>query len=431
MNNNYFIFNENKCVGCEACVVACVLENGVQYPEKWRSIFRFNKDKIPGIPLFNMSLACNHCEDAPCMEGCPSLAYSMDSQTGAILIDSELCIGCRYCTWNCPYEAPKFNPVTSIVEKCNFCNSRLLEIKKPSCAVSCPTGALDFSFDEIDKKDINPKIEVPDNPSPSIVIQELYNKVGPEIDDELFTNTDFEQGLPSSGITAAKELPLLIFTFVISCMTAISASNILSGFNLGIRISFLLIGALAAVISVLHLGKKERFWRSILNIRHSWLSREILFFSLYFGLSTVDLLIIKLPKTAIVLAGLGLLLSIDMLYKPLQWNWKTQWHSGQVLLISMTFFMLINQFYTILLIMLIIRLGLTILMYSKSKMDIIPIFWILFMLKTGLLIYNGFEIWLIIIVYAIGEIAARITFYNDLSIHPIDFRTKNSKKKVL
>ncbi len=394
-------------------MVACVLENGIQYPEKWRSIFSSNQDSIPGIPLFNLSLACNHCEDAPCMKGCPSLAYSMDITTGAILIDSELCIGCRYCTWNCPYGAPKYNPISKVIEKCNFCNSRLLENLEPSCAVSCPTGALDFSFDEIDKKVIAPTIEVPKNPNPSIIIHGLINKAGPEIDKKLTAGNDLVRKISKSNISAIKEFPLLIFTFVISCMTAVSASGINSNFDIKYRILFLLTGGVAASLSVLHLGKKSRFWRSILNIKNSWLSREILFFSIYFMLSIIDLIIYKLPLPLIVVFAILTLLSVDMLYKPLQWKWKLEWHSGQVIIIAISMFLLIAQFYFALSIFYIIRMIIMLFQFPERK--VLTIMRFLIPLLGIILLTMDNTIILAMIVFVLGELMDRILFYNDLS----------------
>ena len=425
MSRNYFIFDENKCVGCEACVVACVLENGFQFPDRWRTIYSSNKNKIPGLPFFNLSLGCNHCEDAPCMNLCPSLSFSRDTVTGAILIDSEKCIGCKYCTWNCPYEAPKYNPVSRVIEKCNFCNSRLLEKKKPSCAVSCPTGALDFSFDEIDKATMPNGMKTPNNPSPSIEIIKLKRSNAPIVDLVLFKSLpkDISEKTDRLNISAITELPLLIFTLVVALVVPISASNLLQHQSIGTRISFVLIIGMAAAISTIHLGQKHKFWRSVLNFRRSWLSREIVFFSIYFTLSIVDAFIYRMPTFVIVLFGLATLLSVDMLYKPLQWNWKTQWHYGQVLLISTSFFLLINQFYIALLAVILLRILIIALTLSISKIEVMPIIWFLFMLKTGMLVIGGYDPWLVILVFVLGEITARISFYNKLSIFKLSLKS--------
>ncbi|HKK80676.1 MAG TPA: 4Fe-4S dicluster domain-containing protein, partial [Prolixibacteraceae bacterium] len=125
MEKNIFIYDYNKCVGCHACVVACTNENGFQSPETWRNIHSSNSIHYPQLPLFYLSLACNHCDDAPCLQNCPAHAYSRDEKTGAVIHHPEKCMGCKYCTWACPYDAPKFNPKEGIIEKCTFCNHRI------------------------------------------------------------------------------------------------------------------------------------------------------------------------------------------------------------------------------------------------------------------------------------------------------------------
>jgi Fe-S-cluster-containing dehydrogenase component len=155
MERNIFIFDQNKCVGCHACVVACMNENGFQSPDQWRNIHQSQEFHFPSLPLFYLSLACNHCEDAPCLKNCPALAYSRDEKTGAVIHHPEKCIGCKYCTWACPYDAPKFNSKTGIVEKCTFCNHRIEENLKPACANLCPVGALDFKYTRFFKRRIH------------------------------------------------------------------------------------------------------------------------------------------------------------------------------------------------------------------------------------------------------------------------------------
>ena len=74
---------------------------------------------------------------------------------GIVLIDPNLCMGCKYCEWNCPYSAPQFNHEKGIMEKCNLCYDYVLEGKRPSCVDSCPTRALDFGeVDELKKNHI-------------------------------------------------------------------------------------------------------------------------------------------------------------------------------------------------------------------------------------------------------------------------------------
>src|SRR5512133_736522 len=98
-----FIVNTSKCVDCKACSAACIIENG--WMVKPRNIYTYNSTAEQLFSLINLSLACNHCESAACMDGCPASAYSRDLVTGAVILDEKKCIGCRYCQWNCPYDA--------------------------------------------------------------------------------------------------------------------------------------------------------------------------------------------------------------------------------------------------------------------------------------------------------------------------------------
>ncbi|MBK7712078.1 MAG: 4Fe-4S binding protein [Bacteroidales bacterium] len=126
-----FIFNHNRCVACGACRAACILEN--KWPVSPRTIITYNKPGLPSLPVINLSLACNHCKTAVCMDGCPASAFTRDEATGAIVIDDSKCIGCRYCQWNCPYDAPKFHTPDRIIIKCNLCYQRLKDGLMPAC----------------------------------------------------------------------------------------------------------------------------------------------------------------------------------------------------------------------------------------------------------------------------------------------------------
>ena len=76
------------------------------------------------------------------MEQCPARAYRRDEKTGAVLIDADQCLGCRYCAWVCPYGAPRFDEARGVMTKCDFCVDKQHEGGEPACVTSCPTGAL-------------------------------------------------------------------------------------------------------------------------------------------------------------------------------------------------------------------------------------------------------------------------------------------------
>lgn len=422
MSHNYFIFDKNKCVGCEACVVACINENGFQEPENWRNIHSSNPMKLPGIPLFHLSMSCNHCEDAVCMENCPALAYSRSPITGAILHSAEACIGCKYCTWNCPYDAPKYNPTYGIINKCNLCESRLIENQKPACVSLCPTGALDFSFEDIDKSSITTSINIPVKTQPSILIKERIKESGPKIDPSLFESVEIPEPIAvNSKISAVKEWALVLFTFLVSVMVAITSLNILSPQSLSIKITFLTIGAIAAALSMFHLGKPFRAWRALLNIKKSWLSREILFFSLFYTFTFIDLIIYDLPNYLLIILGFMLLLSIDKLYQPAQLYWKTQFHSGQVIFISLSYFLLWSSLYWIFGLLILIRLYLFVFGNKPFELKyqfpaIIKMIRLLSVILTVFFMVFNLPLWYTILVFTMGEIIDRIVFYSELEV---------------
>ncbi len=140
-----FVFDPDRCTGCQACELACSIENDLGPDRTWRDVITFNEPANAGIPRYHLSLACNHCEEPACMYACPALAYSRDQATGAVLIDAGRCIGCRYCAWACPYGAPTYERERGVMGKCTFCHHRLRDGLKPACATLCPTGALDFA----------------------------------------------------------------------------------------------------------------------------------------------------------------------------------------------------------------------------------------------------------------------------------------------
>lgn len=425
MNNNYFIFDKNKCVGCEACVVACINENGFQEPENWRNIHSSNPLKLPEIPLFYLSMSCNHCEDALCMENCPALAYSRSPLTGAVLHSTDDCIGCKYCTWNCPYDAPKYNPISGVINKCNFCESRLVDNQKPACVSLCPTGALDFSFEEIDKSSITSSINIPVKTRPSILIKERIKKSGPKTDLSLFESIENpEPVIVKTKISALKEWSLVLFTFIASIMVAITAMDILNQQDLGIKALFVAVGALTAGLSMVHLGKPFRAWRALLNIQKSWLSREILFFSLYYTATFLDLFIFNLPNGLIVILGLFLLISIDKLYNPAQLYWKTKRHSAQAIFIAFSFYLLFSNLYWLFGLLMCIRAY----MFVSGNLPVdfknqffagIKIIRILILILTALFITLNYPYWYSILIFTIGEMMDRIIFYTELDVPDI------------
>lgn len=424
MSKSYFIFDKNKCVACHACVMACMNENGIQMDQQWRNLFTQNSQKLPGIPLFHLSMACNHCDDAPCMKNCPALAYQRSDITQSVLHNADACIGCQYCVWQCPFEAPKFNPESGIIEKCHFCEQRLINDHAPACSTACPTNALDFSFNHIDKSEIQASIGVYENPSPSIKITELHKENGPEMDLSLFEEEDLiPKEKPFKHLELKKEWPLLIFTFIVSVLLALSVAGANNESERWLKLTMAISGGLGAILSISHLGKKVRMWRSVLNLKHSWLSREIFFFGLYYSLLLIEFFVYNLHDFIILIPGILCLLSIDMLYKTVQYHWKLPLHSGQSFFITLSLSLLLFHFYWWLLLLMIIRMMIQASIHyplndQLFKNPLFMIRWGLIDLSIVLVIFNiPFPI--IVTIFLVSEFLDRMMFYKKLRIQTI------------
>jgi Fe-S-cluster-containing dehydrogenase component len=163
------VIDTKKCVGCSDCVVACKTENDVPdgFCRDW--IIESVRGRYPQVELEFRSERCNQCDNTPCVRTCPTGA-SFISDGGIILVDENLCIGCGACVESCPYDARFFHPDKGVVEKCTFCNHRVVEGDKPACVSVCPTncmyfGDIDDSESEVAKlieerkfKTLNPEV---------------------------------------------------------------------------------------------------------------------------------------------------------------------------------------------------------------------------------------------------------------------------------
>lgn len=147
-----FYFNADVCVGCKACQLACKDKNDLPVGVIWRRVIEYESGSwtpsgsimVPQeIFGYFTSIACNHCENAICMDACPAGAITKTDK-GIVLINEDKCIGCRYCEWVCPYAGPQYNHETGAMTKCDFCYDLQAAGKNPACVDACPMRALEF-----------------------------------------------------------------------------------------------------------------------------------------------------------------------------------------------------------------------------------------------------------------------------------------------
>ena len=278
-----FHVDMGKCIGCKCCVVACNEQNGNPASIQWRRVREIEGGWFPAVSRSYLSMGCNHCLEPTCLQGCPVDAYTKDPATGIVQHSADACIGCQYCTWNCSYGVPQYNPERGVVGKCDMCHGRLSLGQTPACVGACPEGAI--------------AIEIVDVASWRASIQDGPAIAGrPDGDISLSTTrVTLPAALPPNALPVNithvepehPHWPLVLMTVLtqlaVGAFTTIWLSQVLEApANLGAAaLASLLVGGLALSASTLHLGRPVHAYRAVRMWRRSWLSREVLLFSIF------------------------------------------------------------------------------------------------------------------------------------------------------
>ena len=156
------LFDASRCIGCRKCEAACNQVNDLPKPAKAfddltvldatrrtdAKTYTIVNKYVPdaGKPPVFRKIQCNHCMEPACASACFVAAFKK-SETGAVVYDPDVCVGCRYCMVACPFNIPAYEydkAFTPRVMKCTMCQPRLLEGKLPGCVEACPKEALIF-----------------------------------------------------------------------------------------------------------------------------------------------------------------------------------------------------------------------------------------------------------------------------------------------
>ena len=159
------VIDLNVCVGCHACVTSCKEWNTSGWAGPLTDVNPYGADPsgvffnrvqtyecgtFPNTETIHFPKSCLYCEEPPCVPVCPTGASYKRDEDGIVLVDYDKCIGCKYCSWSCPYGAREFDPVQGVMKKCTLCVDRIYDKtieedrRKPACVLACPAGARIF-----------------------------------------------------------------------------------------------------------------------------------------------------------------------------------------------------------------------------------------------------------------------------------------------
>jgi DMSO reductase iron-sulfur subunit len=317
-----FYFTADNCIACHACEAACSEKNDNAGHIAFRSVGFIEGGTYPDYRRQNISMACNHCDDPVCLKGCPTRAYTKFAEYGAVLQDPDICFGCGYCTWVCPYNAPQLDPVEGTVSKCNMCVDRLEVGLKPACVSACLGNALEFGVIENTPDDrYQVDAQIPGFPDPSITNPNIrfqqtktLNRDMKRVDSTAIKyHRDDDAGVYQpvldekhgktkhwgmKTLLTSHENAHVLFTLSAQAVMGAFVMLVILGSLFGAPVIeslqssraqtpllLLMFGLMGSGLYKLnmHLGKPHRFYRGFNNLRHSPLSREIAGVSAFFA----------------------------------------------------------------------------------------------------------------------------------------------------
>jgi len=161
------VIDLDTCVGCQACATSCKEWNTQGYSAPltdedpyganplgtWLNRvhgYEVKSDNDTASRIVHFPRSCLHCEEPACVTVCPTGASYKRAEDGIVLVNPETCIGCKLCSWACPYGAREYDYADGVMKKCTLCVDRIynenlaVDDRKPACVKACPTGARHF-----------------------------------------------------------------------------------------------------------------------------------------------------------------------------------------------------------------------------------------------------------------------------------------------
>lgn len=342
MSTQYaFYLDSTACSGCKACQVACKDKHGLEVGRRWRRVYEVSGGDwvasgeawIPNVFAYNVSVACNHCQRPICLEVCPAGAI-FKRDDGIVLIDPNRCLGCGYCSYACPYDAPQYDKAAGRMTKCTFCYDELEVGKPPTCVAACPLRVLEFGL--VSDFAARATADRTVHPLPDPALTEPASFITPHREARR-AESDSHPAVAESRL-ALKAWSLVVFTIL--AQMAIGAFWIALPTHLFVSGGFGaaeaerlttagmvtagVITAVALVASLGHLGAPTIAYRSLTHVRSSWLSREIAFVLLFAALLAGSAALFlwgigpsalrAVVTTAAAVAGLLTLLAMSRIY---------------------------------------------------------------------------------------------------------------------
>ena len=303
-----FFIDSARCTGCKTCELACKDYKNLTPDVSFRRIYEYaggdwqedNGVWQQNVFAYYLSIACNHCEDPACTKVCPSGAMHKRDD-GFVVVNEEVCIGCRYCHMACPYGAPQYNAAKGHMTKCDGCYDRVAEGKKPICVESCP---------------LSPRCRPRTSPGRVSRSNRTPTRVRAVIPPAIWPiRRRCKMG------NGWHEWPLVLFTvlgqsvagaIIVSGLGWLSLNNNSEARQRLVRCMFFiwLVMGIGFLASIIHLGSPLRAFNSLTRVGASALSNEIASGALFFAVGGVWWLLTFLGKMPAILAKAWLLLTM-------------------------------------------------------------------------------------------------------------------------